>query len=200
MAQYDLGYYDTISGLSALECSHKVTLSQGQLLELCTKDSNAREDRDNTKGTTEEKDRKDKRRTPVHGYLSKTDPNITLSSTYELNHTLLGGHVPRATLEALSSTDFAQYFQKVIDFEKALQTHNYFAAQNVNTVPTVPSSPASSLTPSTPVPASQVENTRRPRSQQSDGVKKVILCKLCKARFSGPRRFTNMKKHMCMRA
>ncbi|CUS22922.1 LAQU0S07e03246g1_1 [Lachancea quebecensis] len=200
MAQYDLGYYDTISGLSALESSHKISLPEGQLLELCTRDSNARKDRDNINEAAEEKDRRDKRRTPVHGYLSKTDPNVTLSSTYELNHTLLGGHVPRATLEALSSTDFAQYFQKVIDFEKALQTHNYFAAQNVNAVSTVPSSPASSLTPSTPAPASQVDNTRRPRSQQSDGVKKVILCKLCKARFSGPRRFTNMKKHMCMRS
>lgn len=202
MAQYDLGYYDTIAGLSALECSHKVHLSHGQLQELCTKDINARNNTDNLNEVTDEKDKKEKRRAPVHGYLSKNEANMAADSGYELQHTLLGGHVPRATLEALSSTDFAHYFHKVVDFNKAIQVYNNFAIQNSAVSSSSASTPVLSTTPTTPIvtnDASLPDVNKRPRPQQHDGVKKVILCKLCKARFSGPRRFTNMKKHMCMR-
>ncbi|SCU93769.1 LADA_0G04808g1_1 [Lachancea dasiensis] len=215
MAQQSLGYYDTISGLSALECSHKVHLSVEQLQQLCTLDKKARKIQDGVDDNGDENERRIRKRAPVHGYLSKIDATIKLDLSNELQHTLLGGHVPRSQLEALSSTDFANYFHKMVDFEKATQTFDMFAHQATMVATAVPTpTPPPSITPTT-TPLTRTEFTetaeavRRSRPQlnsnnsssgsSAGGVKKVILCKKCKARFSGPRRFTNMKKHMCMR-
>ncbi|SCV00536.1 LANO_0F07360g1_1 [Lachancea nothofagi CBS 11611] len=204
MARQTLGYYDTIAGLSALECSHKVHLSQEQLQELCESDREARDARDETNSQSDENERREKRRAPVHGYLSKIDTSIALDTSSELQHTLLGGHVPRGQLEALSSTDFANYFHKLIDFEKATQAFNLFANQTaMASVAVVTPTPPPSTTPTTPLARTEysepAETVKKLKTPTNNGIKKVILCKRCKARFSGPRRFTNMKKHMCMR-
>ncbi|SCW01012.1 LAFE_0D03136g1_1 [Lachancea fermentati] len=198
MAEYKLGYYDTIAGLSALECSQKVSLTEKQLEELVAVDAEERQKRDNIDESLQVKDKK---RIPIHGYLGKIDTTAAANANHDLKHTLLGGHVPRAQLEILSSTDFAHYFHKVLDCEKALEVYDHFINQNQSRGGThgTPTPPAS-VTPSTPIPFGdvQIQDMHR-KPKESDGVKKVILCKRCKARFSGPRRFTNMKKHMCMR-
>ncbi|CEP60481.1 Ldb7p LALA0_S01e11892g [Lachancea lanzarotensis] len=208
MAQRNLGYYDIIAGLSALECSHKTRLSQEQLQALCRIDQQAKKTRDQTSDEQlDESHRRERRRVPVHGYLSKVDATLKLENAGDLQHTLLGGHVPRSQLEALSSTNFASYFQKLIDFDKTAEAFSIFvnaAAIRATAIAATPS-PPSSATPSVQPGALEgnegLELTKKLQASTSnnDGVKKVILCKKCKARFSGPRRFTNMKKHMCMR-
>ncbi|SCU92802.1 LAME_0F01552g1_1 [Lachancea meyersii CBS 8951] len=206
MAQHTLGYYDTIAGLSSLECSHKAHISPEQLQALCKIDQEARKTRDEACDGRLENDLRERRCIPVHGYLSKIDAQISLDNVNELQHTLLGGHVPRAQLEALSSTDFANYFHKLIDFDKAIQAFNFYVTHSaVNATAAVTPTPPLSATPTVPLAAGgtseSIESVRKPKPLASNngGVKKVILCKRCKARFSGPRRFTNMKKHMCMR-
>ncbi|SCU84556.1 LAFA_0D10616g1_1 [Lachancea sp. 'fantastica'] len=208
MTQHSLGYYDIISGLSALECSHRTCLSPEQLQAFCRIDQQAKKTRDQTIDEQDESHRRERRRIPVHGYLSKADAGLKLENGNDLQHTLLGGHVPRSQLEALSSTDFARYFQKLIDFEKTTEAFNVFVnstatrAANVAATPTPPSSALPSGQAGALAGNDDAGLAAKPKLTTSgnDSVKKVILCKKCKARFSGPRRFTNMNKHMCMRS
>ncbi|SCU87489.1 LAMI_0D06260g1_1 [Lachancea mirantina] len=208
MSEYSLGYYDTIAGLSGFECSHKVRLSLKQLEELTSRDVKARKGRENveTLEDLDKKDKKDKKRPPVHGYLGKIDAaaaaNVTNEMILDTTHVLLGGHVPIAQLEALSSSDFALYFKKNLECEVAMASYDHFVNQGPSRQAQLGTpTPSSSATPSAPQVAkddTQVQETNV-KPKETDGVKKVILCKRCKARFSGPRRFTNMRQHMCMR-
>lgn len=187
----DFGYYDTISNLSALEASDKVSFPPEQLAVLVRNDEQVRKERDMIR-TDEVEGTAGKKLEPVHGYLGKVNVNSGSTTGYELKHTLLGGHVPRQQLETLSSTDFAHFFYKVLQCEDALKVYAKYV--NVNARSTLATTPPISATV-------QVQElpVRKRQSGSKDGVKKVILCKKCKARFSGPRKHTNMKSHMCMK-
>lgn len=147
---------------------------------------------------------------------------------YNLKHALLGGYVPRNQLESLSSTDFAHYLHKVLECEEPLES--YVKYVNVDRMPTdtvssMNESPvplaAKSCEQVQPVNTSGSSSVCRAQTSSNSAahytsslavmntitkkageshVKKVVLCKLCKKRFSGPRRFTEFSNHMCMKA
>lgn len=113
-------YYDIIAGLSAFECSHKVTLSPEELKDLTNKT------RENENNDDEEKNKSQKnastKRPIVHSYLGN---KINLKeANYDLSHCVMGGFLPKNQLESLSSKDFAYYFHKSLECEDALEVYD----------------------------------------------------------------------------
>ncbi|AMD22258.1 HGL082Cp [Eremothecium sinecaudum] len=224
-------YYDVISDLSCFESSDKVSFTREQLSELVQQEVDNRAARDDLSKSSIDFDAS--KRIPMHSYLGPLSAQDAEEASkhlgvYNLNHTLLGGYVPRNQLESLSSTDFAHYLHKVLECEGPLESYAKYV--NVGRIPIgsvdpanespvpltaraptqvqLPGSlgsaqgigktqtPSNSATPSIGTPP--VVNTTIKKAGESH-VKKVVLCKLCKKRFSGPRRFTEFSNHMCMK-
>ncbi|AAS54402.1 AGL088Cp [Eremothecium gossypii ATCC 10895] len=222
-------YYSVISDLSCFEASDKVSFTREQLMELTQQEVDAREMRDNL----ERSEWETRKRLPMHSYLGQLAARDAEEAAkhpgyYTLQHTLLGGYVPRHQLESLSSTDFAHYLHKVLECEGPLDSYGKYV--NVGRIPigsaevaaespmplavkapvpmpgllgtpgssssTKVQTPSSSATPSAGTPP--IVNTTIKKAGESH-IKKVVLCKLCKKRFSGPRRFTEFSNHMCMK-
>ncbi|AET41080.1 Ldb7p Ecym_7234 [Eremothecium cymbalariae DBVPG len=222
-------YYNVISDLSCFESSDKVSFTEEQLLELTQQEYDNRETRDDlSKSGLHFDPIKRIPMHSYLGPLTARDAEEAAKHLgfYNLKHTLLGGYVPRNQLESLSSTDFAHYLHKILECEGPLDSYSKYvnvgripigSIDPVNELPvplsaktpvqvqagtpgssssTKVQTPSSSATPSAGTPP--IVNTTIKKAGESH-IKKVVLCKLCKKRFSGPRRFTEFSNHMCMK-
>ncbi|EDO17619.1 hypothetical protein Kpol_1061p44 [Vanderwaltozyma polyspora DSM 70294] len=172
-------YYDVIAGLSAFEKSNDVTLSNEELRELTTiNDKDGDDELQSNENEENLKNDEEKGKMVVHGYLGgKVDLSEASNATYDLSHTLLGGYVPKKQLESLSSIDFAHYFHKSLECENALEVYDLLVGNEYRHVQ---------------------QQQYRSDSQNKDGnVRKVVICKNCKSRFTGPNRMKSLYKHNC---
>lgn len=190
-------YYDIIAGLSAFECSQDVSLNPHDLQELVTEGDESDEQPEKV-----EEDVKRKRNT-VHGYLGgKVDLNEATNASYDLSHTLLGGYVPKRQLESLSSIDFAHYFHKSLECENALQVYDLLVGSGYGRIPVHINGKSGDSRESTTAstsnnPVDSNGSEARTESRDNKAVRKVVVCKKCKSRFSGPRRMQMFKNHVC---
>ncbi|EJT41661.1 LDB7-like protein [Saccharomyces kudriavzevii IFO 1802] len=175
----NMGYYAVLAGLSALEKSPQVVFTAAELQQLTQQCSSANEsarDREISEGKVSKP-----KRVAVHGYLGgKVSLADAAQVEYEVGHSLLGSYVPRQQLEALSSVDFAHHFHRTLECKAALETHDVFLAG------------AGQL--SLPF-QSHIDS---PKDNDLKRKRKVMICKRCQSRFSGPQRRSQIKEHVCV--
>lgn len=184
-------YYEVIGDLAAFELSQSVSFTKEQLIELIQQEQAFRLDRDDLNQC----DFSNKKKIPIHSYLGTLSSKDAEEASkhldaYNLKHTLLGGYVPREQLESLSGSDFAYYLHKVLECSGSIDTYGKYV--NPGKIHISNDSSASS-------PVDQISRLNMTGSFREPHTKKVVLCKLCKARFSGPRRFTELSHHRCMK-
>ncbi|CAI4037238.1 hypothetical protein SMKI_02G1060 [Saccharomyces mikatae IFO 1815] len=179
MSGNNMGYYEVIAGLSALEKSPQVVFSAAELQQLTQQSADTNK---NTKGSENSKMRISRpKRVAVHGYLGgKVSLADAAQVEYEVGHSLLGSYVPRQQLEALSSVDFAHHFHRTLECKTALETHDVFLAG------------AGQL--SLPF-QSHIES---PREDELKRKRKVLICKRCQSRFIGTHRRSQLREHACV--
>lgn len=184
-------YYDIIAGLAAFECSQEVTFNPLDLQELVKQPDEAKK----PSSTIDDDPRK--KRTIVHGYLGgKVDLNEASNASYDLSHTLLGGYVPKRQLESLSSIDFAHYFHKLLECENALQVYELLVGTGYGRIPAhINGRVAAPVEAAVTSAAGAIDGEGAAAPPRS--VRKVVVCKRCRTRFTGPRRMQELEKHAC---
>lgn len=201
-----LDYYSVIGGLGSLDRSHSVVLGPQELRELV---KNTEENRSDT--ALPDLYRNNKERVNIHGYLGgRVDMKEVSEMTYDLNHTLLGGYVPRQQLETLCSTDFARYMHRKVDCGDAMQVYDTFLADNhlglaqrprIHTQTTQsPQAQAQAQAQGQGQGIAQPMQDKIPPVQHDTHVRKVVVCKRCRARFLGPSRMKSLRRHNCKAA
>ncbi|KAL3231690.1 Chromatin structure-remodeling complex protein RSC14 [Nakaseomyces bracarensis] len=212
MIEKKLDYYGALAGLASLDRSHQVNFSDGELVEL------VKNRRENLEPQSEDLYRNNKNRINIHGSLGgKVDMKEITEMTYDLDHNLLGGYVPRQQLETLSSADFARYFHKKIECGNSLRAYDTFLADThfglmakpqkksseaqpnnataTDSAATVATTTATTTT--TPTNTSESTVAAKVATPTSSHVRKVVVCKRCRARFIGPSRMKSLRRHNC---
>ncbi|KOH00838.1 Ldb7p [Saccharomyces eubayanus] len=178
MSGSNMGYYDVLAGLAALEKSPQVVFTAAELQQLTQRssaDDDSAKKRENTSGKVSKP-----KRVGMHGYLGgKVSLADAAQVEYEVGHSLLGSYVPKQQLEALSSVDFAHHFHRTLECKTALETHDVFLA----------GAGQLSLPFQSPMDSPSDSDLKRKR--------KVMICKRCQLRFVGPHRRSRLREHAC---
>lgn len=193
MVERKLDYYDVIRGLASLDRSHQVSFNKGELREL------VKNRIENMEPAVTDLYRNNKNRINIHGYLGgKVDMKQITEMTYDLDHNLLGGFVPRQQLETLSSADFARYFHKKIECGNSLRTYDTFLSDVHFGLMAKPKKIEMNETAENKDTAENKE-TKPVTTPTSAHIRKVVVCKRCNSRFVGPSRMKSLRRHNCKR-
>lgn len=192
MVEKKLDYYAAISGLASLDRSHQVHFSKGELREL------VKNRLENMAPTATDLYRNNKNRINIHGYLGgKVNMKEITELTYDLDHNLLGGYVPRQQLETLSSADFARYFHKKIECGTTMRTYDTFLTDSHFGLMAKPRRTEPATTTSGATNIDQKVEKKPITTPASAHIRKVIVCKRCNSRFAGPSRMKSLRRHIC---